>query len=173
MAEKQTGSINDKEMGRRRFLNRLWLILGGAALVELAWVAVAFLRPRKRGRTGDGAGGVVIAGPVSDFEAGTVTAFQRGKFYLVRQAEGGFLAVSRKCTHLGCTVPWVEKEKRFVCPCHASSYDMNGSIISGPAPRPLDLFRVSIENNVVSVNTGTAVRRRGYLPDQVVLPERV
>ena len=171
MAENQPHNENDQGMGRRRFLNRLWAILGGVALAEWVWVGMSFLRPRKPPAKSGGAGGAVIAGPVSDFEAGTVTAFQRGKFYLVRQAEGGFLALSRKCTHLGCTVPWVEEEDRFICPCHASSYDMNGDRVNGPASRALDLFRVSIDNNVVSVNTGTAVRRRAYRPEQAVYPE--
>ncbi|MBW1785257.1 MAG: Rieske 2Fe-2S domain-containing protein [Deltaproteobacteria bacterium] len=171
MTERHTKNTNEQGVGRRRFLNRLWLILGGVVLVELVWVAISFLRPRKPPVNNEGAGEVVTAGPVSDFEMGTVTAFQRGKFYLVRRAEGGFLAISRKCTHLGCTVPWVEEEKKFICPCHASSFDMNGSVVNAPAPRALDLFPVSIENNVVSVNTGKTVRRNTFLPEQAVFPK--
>ena len=62
--------------------------------------------------------------PVESFEPGTVNAFVRGKFYLARLEDGGFLALHRKCTHLGCTVPWSKDQRKFVCPCHASSYDM-------------------------------------------------
>jgi cytochrome b6-f complex iron-sulfur subunit len=171
MPEKHTESINEQRIGRRRFLNGLWLILGGVALIEMVWVAISFLRPRKPAAKSDAR--VVTAGPVSDFEAGTVTAFQRGKFYLVRRADGGFLAISRKCTHLGCTVPWVEEEKKFICPCHASSFDVNGVVVNAPAPRALDLFPVSIENNVVIVNTGKIIRRSTFLPEQAVFPKKI
>ena len=65
---------------------------------------------------------------------------------------GGFLALARRCTHLGCTVPWVEDEDRFVCPCHASAFDITGDVLSPPAPRPLDIFAVRIENDIVKVD---------------------
>ena len=38
--------------------------------------------------------------------------------------DGGFLALHRQCTHLGCTVPWVPARQAFVCPCHASAFDI-------------------------------------------------
>ena len=49
------------------------------------------------------------------------------------EKNGGFLAMSRTCTHLGCTVPWVEDEGRFVCPCHSSVFDINGDVVDPPA----------------------------------------
>jgi cytochrome b6-f complex iron-sulfur subunit len=104
---------------------------------------------------------------VDDFEPGSVTAFIRGHFYLTRLEDGGFLAVSRKCTHLGCTVPWDSDQKRFVCPCHASAFDITGEVISPPAPRALDLYPVEIENKMVSVDTGRSIRRSGYEASQV------
>ena len=86
----------------------------------------------------------------------SVTAFVRGRFYLARLADGGFLALSRKCTHLGCTVPWVATENKFVCPCHASAFDITGNVISPPAPRALDIYAVMIENDIVKVDTSRA-----------------
>jgi nitrite reductase/ring-hydroxylating ferredoxin subunit len=108
---------------RRSFLWKLWLGLGGVALLEYAWLSADFLRPRKP-RAGDEAGDIVIAGPIERFEPSTVTAFPLGKFYLARLGDGGLLAISRECTHLGCTVPWNSEEGRFVCPCHSSEYDI-------------------------------------------------
>ena len=61
----------------------------------------------------------------------------------MRLDDGGLLALSCKCTHLGCTVPWVEKEKKFLCPCHASAFDITGNVINSPAARALDTFPVS------------------------------
>ena len=64
-------------------------------------------------------------------------------------------------------MPWVEAESRFVCPCHASSFDITGQVLSPPAPRPLDLFPVRIENNIVKVDTRQARTRQGFAADQV------
>jgi cytochrome b6-f complex iron-sulfur subunit len=157
-------------VSRRGFLNVLWAALGLAALAELVWLAVSFLRPERRGDAESQAGAVVAAGALASFAPGTVTAFQKGEFYLVRLSDGGLLALSCKCTHLGCTVPWVEKEKKFLCPCHASAFDITGSVLSSPASRPLDLFRVFVENDVVRVDTGKRTKRSGFEKGQAIYP---
>lgn len=150
---------------RRSFVARLWLALGGLALAEYVWLVAEFLRPRRARSTAES--GILVAGAVADFEPGSVTAFPAGKFYLVRLQEGGFLALHRECTHLGCTVPWIGDERRFVCPCHASAYDIRGDVLSPPAPRALDLFRVRIENGIVKVDISRPQRRAVFAPDQV------
>jgi cytochrome b6-f complex iron-sulfur subunit len=156
-----------EDLGRRSFLSKLWLVLGGAALAEGIWIAVSFLRPRRR-RTGAGdEAGLVVAGPVERFEPDSVTAFREGKFYLVRLEDGGFLALHRRCTHLGCTVPWIADDHRFACPCHASVFDIRGDVLSPPAPRALDLFAVRIENGIVKVDTTRLIRRDSFEPGQV------
>jgi cytochrome b6-f complex iron-sulfur subunit len=159
-------------VSRRSFLNVLWAALGLAALAEFVWMAVSFLRPSKAGSADSQATTVIPAGAVASFAPGTATAFQRGEFYLVRLDDGGILALSCKCTHLGCTVPWVEKEKKFLCPCHASAFDITGSVISSPASRPLDLFPVAVENNIIKVDTGKRIKRSGFEPKQVVYPQK-
>lgn len=150
---------------RRGFVWKIWLGLGGVALAEYVWIAADFLRPRARARATDGA--IVLAGPVERFEPGSVTAFPAGKFYLVRLEDGGFIALYRECTHLGCTVPWIDDEGRFVCPCHASAYDIRGNVLNPPAPRALDLFPVRIENGIVKVDTRRAVKRQTFEAAQV------
>jgi cytochrome b6-f complex iron-sulfur subunit len=159
------------QVSRRSFLNVLWAALGLAALAEFLWLAFSFVWPAKPG--GESQGNTVVpAGSLASFEPGTVTAFQKGEFYLVRLDDGGLLALSCKCTHLGCTVPWVEKEKKFLCPCHASAFDSTGNVISAPAPRALDIFPVSIENNIVKVETGKRTKRSGFESKQVVYPKK-
>jgi cytochrome b6-f complex iron-sulfur subunit len=135
------------------------------------WLVVSFLKPKKpKKKTGD-FGGTIKAGPIASFALSSVTAFPRGHFYLARLEDGGFLALHRKCTHLGCTVPWVDTEKLFICPCHASTFDIRGSVLKAPATRALDLFKVTIENNIVFVDTGALIKRSGYRKEQVVYPE--
>ncbi len=154
---------------RRSFLGRVWLWLGGLAILQGAWITTAILRPRKERPDADREE-IMVAGPVDRFEVGSGTAFPAGKFYLTRVEDGGFLALSRRCTHLGCTVPWVAGEGRFICPCHASSFDLHGEVLSPPAPRALDLHPVRIENGVVKVDTGTTVRRDAFSSLQVTRP---
>ncbi len=152
-------SAAPEQPARRSFLNKLWIGLGIVAAAEVVGLAMAFLRPWKPKPGADAFGGVINAGTVDQFEAGSVTAFRRGQFYLVRLEDGGFLALSRKCTHLGCTVNWQSEEQRFVCPCHASVFDDTGSVLTAPAPRPLDLYEIRIENRTIKVDTEKPVRR--------------
>ena len=164
--------MDKKTHSRRSFLNALWLGLGGVAVFELLVVIFSFFRPRKAPSTGSAIDTVVVAGPVDRFEPGTVNAFVQGKFYLARLEDGGFLAMSRRCTHLSCTVPWVSADNKFVCPCHASEFDIGGEVIQPPAPRALDLYPVKIRNNVVSVDTGTLLKRSVFKTGQVSYPKK-
>jgi cytochrome b6-f complex iron-sulfur subunit len=163
----KAADVSQNEISRRGFLNKLWLALGFVASGEFLWMALSFTRPKKESGSKNVAGAIVPAGSIESFASGSVTAFQRGAFYLVRLDDGGFLALSCKCTHLGCTVPWVEKEKKFICPCHASTFDVKGNVISGPAGRPLDLFPITIENKVVKVDAERRMKRGSFQPDQV------
>ena len=142
-------------------------VLGGVAVLQAGWIAVSALAPRRRKNPLADGPGVIEARPVGRFESGSVTAFADGSFYLVRLEDGGFLAVNRKCTHLGCSVPWDAEQPRFACPCHASAFDIRGAVVNAPAPRPLDLFRVAIEDGVVKVDTGQLIRRNTFEPEQV------
>ena len=156
------------DLPRRSFLRKLWILLGFAALAETIWLAAAFLRPGRKKAVEEDEAATVVAGRVGDFEPGSVTAFQQGRFYLARLDDGGFLALSRTCTHLGCTVPWVEDEKKFICPCHASAFDIRGDVVSPPAPRALDTFPVRIEGDVVKVDTSVTAQRKRFETSQVV-----
>lgn len=151
---------------RRNVLRWAWGGLLATFTAELLWIVGSFLRPR--GSQASELASVVIAGPVNRFEPGTVTAFPGGKFYLARLSDGGFLAFDRTCTHLGCTVPWDADTSRFTCPCHASSFDITGAVLASPAPRPLDLFQVRVENGIVKVDTAQRRRRDRFESSQVV-----
>jgi cytochrome b6-f complex iron-sulfur subunit len=146
-------------------MGKLWAVLGLAALAEAVLIALDFSRPHPPGGREEEPR-IFVAGPAERFEKGTVTAFPAGKFYLARLDDGGFLALSRACTHLGCTVPWNPDEKRFVCPCHASAFAITGEVSSPPAPRALDRYAVRIENGIVKVDLGKPIRRRSFEPSQ-------
>lgn len=170
--EKEAQDTDLKRLPRRAFLFYFWIVIGLALISEVVWLVTSFLKPRKKPAATGEFGALMEAGTVDVFLPGTVTAFPRGRFYLARLESGGFLALSRQCPHLGCTVPWAEEEKQFICPCHSSVFDIRGDIVRSPAPRALDQFRVTIQNDMVFVDTGHVLRRNRFEEDQVVYPEK-
>lgn len=156
------------DRARRSLLNGLWLGLSGIALAEILWMAGTFLKSLKSGGASDRTETIIDAGTADQFSPDTVTAFPRGRFYLACLEDGGFIALSRRCTHLGCTVPWDALQKRFACPCHASVYDIRGQVVQSPAARPLDRFEIKIENGRIRVDTSRPIRRSAFRQDQVV-----
>lgn len=82
----------------------------------------------------------VKVGKSNTFPVDTFTYIDEHKIYIYRDHEG-VKAVSAVCTHLGCILEI--DEDGFICPCHGSSYDRSGEVLSGPAPRALSWFRVS------------------------------
>ena len=150
---------------RRNFLQLGLGALSAVAFVETGIAGFMFLRSRS---LEGGFGGTIKAGAVDSFPPGSVTEFPEENFYLVRDREGGFLAVYRRCPHLGCTVSWNGEDERFLCPCHASSFDIYGDFSSKPVPRALDIFPVSIDSTVVKVDTSQIQQRESFSPDQLV-----
>jgi cytochrome b6-f complex iron-sulfur subunit len=148
---------------RRGFLAAAWAavlaVLSGQSAIAL-W---QFLRPSARAGS---LGGQVRAGRLEEFGPGTVSHVSSGQFYISRIDEG-LLAMSHRCTHLGCTVPWIEAEGRFNCPCHGSIFNPRGEVLAGPAPRPLDLFAIEIRDGEVWVDTNRPLPRSSYDASQV------
>jgi len=64
-----------------------------------------------------------------------------GSAWLVRRSAGGLVAFDPRCTHARCAYDWTD-QARFACLCHAGFFGVDGTLISGPPPRPLDRFRV-------------------------------
>lgn len=71
--------------------------------------------------------------------------------YVVKDSAGQLAVLSAVCTHLGCTVPWSDKQNKFVCPCHQAIFDPSGKLIGGPAPRGMDVLPMKIEQGVLKV----------------------
>ena len=169
-AQRAPAPDTDATMTRRSFLKWAWGAAGAVALAEGGLIAYQFFAPKTvEGRFG----GVFTVGRVEDFPPGSVTPFNEGRFYLVRLADGGFLALYRKCTHLGCAVPWDQAQGKFVCPCHASAFEMDGHLLNPPAPRPLDRFPIIIEAGEIMVNTGQTIQRDHTGPNDAVYAQEV
>jgi cytochrome b6-f complex iron-sulfur subunit len=152
---------------RRDFLKITWVTLGGLATLEMGALSLVYMQPR----LAEGEfGGLIIAGKVDDFPSGSVTHISNGRFYLSRLADGGFLALYQRCTHLGCNVPWDQEQNAFVCPCHNSQFTVEGDVLNPPAPKALDLFNLTIQDGQVIVDTSQPVSRQRYEISQVVYP---
>jgi cytochrome b6-f complex iron-sulfur subunit len=158
--------MSENKVSRRDFLNIVWGAAGALAITELSLVGLRFLSPR----TAEGEfGGTFNLGSPDQYPAGSVTPVEAGRFYLVRLEDGGFLSVYRRCTHLGCAVPFDQGSGQFVCPCHGSAFTADGDVLSPPAPRPLDLFSMSInEVGEIIVDTGTTIERDHPSPEHNV-----
>jgi len=153
-------------INRRDFFNKSWKWLGILAAVEVAGMFTAFMFSGKAKNTRN-VKQLLEAGPVDSFAVNSVSAFMGGRFYLARQKDGGFIALSLRCTHLGCSVAWEEEKKRFICPCHSSAFDISGEVLNPPAARALDYYPVWIENGVVKVDIGTLNERNSFRKDQL------
>jgi len=156
---------------RRSFLARIWIGLGIVALLQvLAGAVIYFMSGRKQIEKNSPQ--LLQAGIVKDFPPGSVTLIAKGHLYLSRLDDGGFLAISRKCTHLGCAVPWIAEHKQFECPCHASLFDITGNVLKSPATRALDLYPISFEKDMVIINISNPIKRTGFTREQLVYTQK-
>lgn len=139
-------------MRRRDFLRRL-----GEGSVFLAFLAQVVAAARAMVPN-------VLYEPLKRFRVKRPEQYPQGytfdperRIFVVRN-EGSFHVISAVCTHLGCTVQWRERE--FECPCHGSHFLPDGTVVSGPAPRPLPWFAVSVApDGRLEVDSGTEVVR--------------
>ena len=134
-------SLESATITRRGFFN--WLSVGWiaftAAMGGMATAMTRFMFPN------------VLFEPPSTFKAGRPAEYAVGNVderwkeafgvWLVRTDEG-FYALSTTCTHLGCTPNWLGAENKFKCPCHGSGFYPTGINFEGPAPRPLERYRI-------------------------------
>lgn len=136
-----TAAKKEESVSRRSFFTWLAVAWGAfaAALGIASTATVRFLFPN------------VLFEPVSTFKAGFPEDYAQDKVderwkekystWIVRTSEIIY-ALSTTCTHLGCTPNWLESESKFKCPCHGSGFYMTGINFEGPAPRPLERWRV-------------------------------
>ncbi len=164
MDKEQHVNLEPVSPERRSFLQAGLKVLGAVAVLEMGAAGFLFLRARSlEGRYG----GVMTLGAVNDFTPGSVVEFEEGNFFLIRTLDGGFLAISRRCPHLGCTVNWVAQKEKFYCPCHAASFDQYGEYHSNLVSRAMDIYAISFEDGMVKVDTSNVQQRKHHLPEHI------
>ena len=95
-------------------------------------------------------------GAPADYALGVDTKWQQQFRIWVTKTSDRLFVIYARCTHLGCTPDWKASENKFKCPCHGSGYDSEGINFEGPAPRPMDRAKVSLDaEGQVVVDVGT------------------
>jgi quinol---cytochrome c reductase iron-sulfur subunit, bacillus type len=132
----------------------LWAII--TAALGLPALMYLLVPPRLR-RQNDW----VEAGDISQLEPGTPVemTFRRNRIdgwkvtsekstaWVVKLSKDQVVAYAPQCTHLGCAYHWDQEKDQFVCPCHNSLFSLEGKVLDGPAPRPLDRYQTKLQGN--------------------------
>src|SRR5918912_3863370 len=91
-----------------------------------------------------------------DYSVGVDTKWQQQYRIWVDKTSDRLFVIYARCTHLGCTPDWRPSENKFKCPCHGSGYDSEGINFEGPAPRPMDRAKVTLDaEGQIVVDVGT------------------
>jgi quinol---cytochrome c reductase iron-sulfur subunit, bacillus type len=162
MAETSPTETGPELQPRRRFLALLFGLLSTAIVAVLAiplgvlGIAPVLKRPKRQW---------LELGDISQIEIGKPTRFSyryhhfdgyldyfvRGTAYVVTRDRQQFTVFNNVCTHAGCGVRWEEGKKGFYCPCHNGLFDINGKVVSGPPPRPLDRFAYKVDGGKILI----------------------
>lgn len=136
-------------LGRRQFVSKMWKIGGSLIAAAGAWTSWDLLQPLPT----TGFGGRVRALLPDAVTEDTVVEVSAARAYLTR-VDGEIVAISEKCTHLGCRVPYCESSGQFECPCHGSVFNRAGDYVAGPSPRGMDRYATDIgDDGLVYIDT--------------------
>ena len=78
---------------------------------------------------------------------------EKSTAWVVRKDDQNVVAFTPQCTHLACAYHWEEKDSKFFCPCHNSVFAIDGKVVSGPAPRPLDRYVTKVDQGKVLISS--------------------
>lgn len=137
---------------RRSFIRRLFQTVMGLWVVAFIGVVISYIKPPREARGFEET--VKRVGSLADLEVGSAkfVADERKPFWVIRNASDELIALSATCTHLRCILQWEKESGRLVCPCHAGAFDMNGNVVAGPPPQPLQSLKVDTRGGIVYVN---------------------
>lgn len=158
--KKEPSGGESPEMNRRQF----FIKLGATSLAVAGAGACAFglryLSPNVLYEPSP----VVSAGNPEHYPANSVTLDPRLAVFVVR-SPAGFYALNAVCTHLGCLTVWKPEAGVIACPCHGSTFQRDGTVIAGPAPRPLPRLKMWMgdDGNLMIDRSATVAAQSGYV----------
>lgn len=151
------------DVTRRKFLVRAIAIMAGAIGAMVGAPAISYLIGPSGERSNAGewiplgtAASVTPGDPVLmkttvERTSGWLVDSQEVSVFVSTENGQDFTAHSNVCTHLGCRVRWVEDQAGFFCPCHNAIFGRDGSVVTGPPPRPLDSFETMVEEGTIFI----------------------
>ena len=139
-------------MNRKRFLDWLLGTTAGGFLVAVLFPASRFLTPPEVSEATTNS--VILPFTPSELAPNSARIFKFGTKpgIVVKTAAGELRAFSARCTHLDCTVQFREDLGHIWCACHNGHFDLNGSNIAGPPPRPLTPYDVNVRGDQIVVS---------------------
>lgn len=135
-------------MKKREFLRGLLTLLGLTAAGSFVYPLARFLAP-PRGKAK--AKEITLkkteipVGEAKEIPIGSIPAL------IINRPGKGFIALSRVCTHLGCLVDYNKTQNRIICPCHGAIFGLDGNVISGPPPKPLQRLPLRVEGESILI----------------------
>lgn len=142
-------------MSRKTFLGWATAGLGAAIGAVLGGAGTGyFISPALKGE----AEGWIDIGPAKDVKPGVPVKIdftqrkrdawavteRRASAWVLTSNGTDFVVFDPRCTHLGCPYRWDDAAKKFLCPCHSAVFDVDGRVVKGPPPRPLDRLPVKL-----------------------------
>ena len=139
------------KVSRREFIH---LLLGGGFLAFLSSAFYPILRYLLPPAGTEGSVSSVVAAKAGELapNSGKIFRFGDKPGLLILTEKGTYKAFSAVCTHLNCTVQYQSESKGILCACHNGRYDLNGQVVSGPPPKPLQQFKVAQRGDDVIVS---------------------
>ena len=145
-------------MNRRTFHLICIYVIWAAIAVVLAIPAAIYLLWPPRPRKGQD---WTEAGTLRELKLGTPSELvfrknrvdgwkvtsEKSTAWVVRKSANEIIAFAPQCPHLGCAYHWVASKSEFLCPCHASTFSLEGQVLTGPAPRALDRLELKVEGD--------------------------
>jgi menaquinol-cytochrome c reductase iron-sulfur subunit len=158
--------LSGKKLTRRSFMSIATWTIGGIIGAGLGIPALVYVLSPAKQRDQDQEW--IHLGPVSKVELNMPTLFKttikKQTGWIVNEEElsvfvltengRDFIAMSNICTHLGCRVRWISDDEQFYCPCHTAVFNINGEVVSGPPPKPLNRFELKVENDQIFILGG-------------------
>jgi cytochrome b6-f complex iron-sulfur subunit len=137
-----------EKTSRRKFLAAGLGCIGAALAGGVLYPIYKYLAPRRTGGNME-----KVSFPESDLTADGAKFFDfsGSTGVVVRKKGGDLVAFSAVCTHLGCIVQWEKEKQDFLCPCHGGRYTADGTVVSGPPPRPLQKLAFTLANGTITV----------------------
>ena len=153
-----------KHISRREFISLTTAAVGAFITAAVGLPAIAYLiEPALQAGSTEA---WVPLGKLDSFPLGkpTLATFTRSKVngweksvnsygaFVLRKSASEVIVFSNVCPHLSCRVNWDAGKNEYICPCHDGRFGIDGKVVSGPPPRPMDVYQTKVDKDILSIH---------------------